>query len=311
MSLRLNVLLFFVTAFLAHGLLLVNDSDIADGWFLKFYMEKGDMEPYYHILKSSGAYVYMWIHMIFGKVSMTFYKVGMFFDILLNSILFYFLFRRYSPLKKNHCLFIAFLVLVWPAYHVSVDTTFFPVWFVQSSFVLGWLIFLYQKEKGGKFLLAFLAYVLIFISFNYNACLVYQYVFLGLFFLYINGFPNSLKDVNWRAKIPEFFREGWGLMVLPLVYWGLRQVYMKPYGTKLGYNRISLFSWEMVETTFLYLGHLFFDFFATPIYLGWSILGAFLVASLAMAGLFKRFIKNAPGREGRGPTRSPGVSATA
>jgi hypothetical protein len=288
MNLRLTIILYFAAAFLAHGLLLLNDAHIADGKVLKFYMQKGDLEPYFHMLRASGAYVYVWIHELFGSVSMKFYKIGMFIDIVLNPVLIYAIFRRYSPLKKNHCLFIAFLVLVWPAYHVSVDTTFFPVWFVQSAFYLGWLIFLYQKEKGGKIALALLSYFFIFVSFNYHACLVYQYVLLGIYFLYLNGYPKNLASVDFKSRVPEFVKSSWVLVALPLLYWGIRQAYMKPFGTKLGYNEFRLFRPSTVEHYVLYITHMFFDFFKSLFFLEWPIWIALVVAATGVVLLFKK-----------------------
>jgi hypothetical protein len=297
MNLRLTIILYFAAAFLAHGLLLLNDAHIADGKILKFYMQKGDLEPYFHMLRASGANVYVWIHELFGSVSMKFYKVGMFIDIMLNPVLIYVIFRRYSPLKKNHCLFIAFLVLVWPAYHVSVDTTFFPVWFVQSAFYLGWLIFLYQKEKGGKIALAVLSYVLMFVSFNYHACLVYQYVLLGIYFLYLNGW--NFKTIDFKSKIPEFLKGSWILIVLPLLYWGIRQAYMKPFGTKLGYNEFRLFRPSTVEHYVLYVAHMFFDFLKSPIFLEWPVWIALIAFATGFVLLSKKLLSNKSNLESR------------
>jgi hypothetical protein len=297
MNLRLTIILYLAAAFLAHGLLLLNDAHIADGKVLKFYMQKGGLEPYFHMLRASGAYVYVWIHELFGSVSMKFYKVGMFIDIVLNPVLIYAIFRRYSPLKKNHCLFIAFLVLVWPAYHVSVDTTFFPVWFVQTAFYLGWLIFLYQKEKGGKILLALLAYCFMFVSFNYHACLVYQYVLLGIYFFYLNGW--NFQAIDFKSRIPEFLKGNWILIVLPLLYWGIRQTYMKPFGTKLGYNEFRLFRPSTVEHYVLYLSHLFFDFLKSPFFLEWPVWIALIAVATGVVLLSKKILSIQSNLEGR------------
>jgi hypothetical protein len=286
MNLQLTIILYLAAAFLAHGLLLLNDAHIADGKVLKFYMQKGDLEPYFHMLRASGAYIYVWIHELFGSVSMKFYKIGMFIDIVLNPVLIYVIFRRYSPLKKNHCLFIAFLVLVWPAYHVSVDTTFFPVWFVQTAFYLGWLVFLYQKEKGGNFVLALLSYFFMFVSFNYHACLVYQYVLLGIYFLYLNGW--NFKTIDFKSKIPEFLKGSWVLIVLPLLYWGIRKAYMMPYGTKLGYNEFRLFRPSTVEHYVLYVAHMFFDFLKSPFFIEWPVWIVLFAVATGVVLLFKK-----------------------
>jgi hypothetical protein len=299
MNLRLTIILYLAAAFLAHGLLLLNDAHIADGKVLKFYMQKGDLEPYFHMLRASGAYVYVWIHELFGSVSMKFYKIGMFIDIVLNPVLIYVIFRRYSPLKKNHCLFIAFLVLVWPAYHVSVDTTFFPVWFVQTAFYLGWLIFLYQKEKGGNLVLALLAYFFMFVSFNYHACLVYQYLCLGIYFLCQNGYPKNLLAIDCKSRIPKFLKESWILIVLPLLYWGIRQAYMKPFGTKLGYNEFRLFRPSTVEHYFLYVSHIFFDFLKSPFFLEWPVWIALIAVATGVILLSKKILSNKSNLESR------------
>jgi hypothetical protein len=288
MSLRLTIILFFTAAFLAHGLLLLNDAHVADGRFLKFYMQKGDLEPYLYMLRTSGAYVYVWIHEFFGQVSMKFYKVGMFINILLSSILIYAILRFYSPLKKNHCLFIAFLALVWPVYHVSVDTTFFPVWFFPTAFYFGWLIFLYQKEKGGHLALVLLSYFFMLVSFNYNACLVYQFVLLGVYFLYLNGYPKNLMSLDFKTKVPEFIKSSWGLIALPLLYWWLKKVYMMPYGSKLGYNEVRLFSTRTLEYSASNVVHLFFDFLVSPFFLGVSVWIALILAATGTTWLFKR-----------------------
>jgi hypothetical protein len=292
MSLRLTIILYFAAAFLAHGLLLLNDAHVADGRFLKFYMQKGDLEPYLYMLRTSGAYVYVWIHEFFGQVSMKFYKAGMFINILLSSILIYAILRHYSPLKKNHCLFIAFLALVWPGYHVSVDTTFFPVWFFPTAFYLGWLIFLYQKEKGGHLALVLLSYFFMFVSFNYNACLVYQFVLLGVYFLYLNGYPKNLMTIDFKTKVPEFIKSSWGLVALPLLYWWLKKVYMMPYGSKLGYNEVRLFSTRTLEYSASNVVHLFFDFLVSPFFLKVPIWVFLILAATGTTWVFKKmFLK--------------------
>ncbi len=288
MSLRLTIILYFAAAFLAHGSLLLNDAHVADGRFLNYYMQKGDLEPYLYMLRTSGAYMYAWIHEFFGQVSMKFYKTVMFIDILINSVLIFFLFKRYSPLKKNHCLFIAFLALVWPGYHVSVDTTFFPVWIVQTTFYLGWAIFLYQREKGGHLILAVLAYSLMFVSFNYNACLVYQFVLLGIYFLYVNGYPKNWMALDFKTRVPAFIKSSWVLIALPLLYWWVRQAYMMPHGSKLGYNEVRLISTRTLEYTASNVIHLFFDFLVSPFFLKTSIWIALILTAIGALWLFRK-----------------------
>ena len=289
MTLRLTIILFIAVAFLSQGWILLNDTHVADGRFLNFYMQKGDLEPYLFMLRESGAYVYAWIHEVFGQVSMKIYKTVMFVDILLNSVLIYILFKRYSSLGKNHCLFIAFLALVWPGYHVSVDTTFFPVWIVQTAFYLGWVLFLYQKEKGGRIILAVLAYFLMFVSFNYNACLVYQFILLGIYFLYLNGYPKNFIAIDFKAKVPAYIKSSWGLFALPLVYWWVRQTYMMPYGSKAGYNEVQLVGRRAIEYTVLNILHLFFDFLVSPFFLKTSIWVALILTAIGATWLFKKY----------------------
>jgi len=219
------------------------------------------------MLEDSGSYVYSWIHQVFGQVSMKFYKVGMFLDILINPILVYFLLKRYTPLETKHSLFVALLVLVWPGYHVSINTTFFPVWIVQTTFYAGWLLFLYQKEKGGKFVLALPAYCLIFISFNYNSCLVYQYAVLGVVFLYECGYPKNLSEIDFRSRIPGFLKVYWVLFALPIVYWIIRQIYLKPHDSMAAYNPIQLFRVRTLENFIKYVKHVYLDFLEGPLYI--------------------------------------------
>ena len=122
-------LLFLAIAFLAHGLLLLNDGHYGDGWVVDYYIKTGnwaDLQEWYDF---KGRPWFYGVFKAIGNVPRYIHNGIIFVNIIVLSSVLYIFMNRFTPLKRSQCLFISFVVLTWPFYHVTVNTAYVPQFF--------------------------------------------------------------------------------------------------------------------------------------------------------------------------------------
>lgn len=224
---------------LAHGAMLLNDGIYWDGWMIeswrrarhwramkRFFSEVG-LPIYYHqhrLLTQSGAGIFV-------------YKLIAFASTLLSALAVYFVSLHLGYLDTVNSLLLALLYLSYTGYHMNVETNVglqytFPTalfyWAVYAALVS-------QDHVGAAhWSLRLTALAAFLVAFNANSLLVYYFGFLGIKLLTNpGGNGDFLQSVGAQAL------GNMDYVVLPFVYWVLKEKLTPRHGFYKDYNRLQ------------------------------------------------------------------------
>ncbi|CCQ89749.1 membrane hypothetical protein [Nitrospina gracilis 3/211] len=253
-------------ALLAHGLVLINDGNYADGWLFNFFAERGDWDRMKAMWYEIGRpFAFWWVYLPFEN----FFNIYLFKFlsllplVLVSFIQFHFL-HRFTPLSRKTAWFVAAFTLCWPFYHMIVWGAFSdhipPVLFFG-----GWLLYFLHLDKNGNRLLKGVSLALLFASYFYQAFLVYHYVIVLVLFAYTMGYPPRPAWTDIRQHLPAFLKAHWAIVLVPLVFFFAKPYLFPVVGRYTGYYSIDFLS---LKTLAFFAGSVANALFAPLIGLG-------------------------------------------
>ena len=281
---------------LAHGMLLLNDGNYMEGWFLDSLIQLGNWEEVKRYWVQVGYPFQYWLHVKFVQIPIIKLRVLSFIWILLTALFQYKILTRFTPLTEKQSLLLTVFALVWPFYHLLVWSVFAPVMICWVLFYAGWYYYLCQKEKKSHLLLYLPSLTLMTLSFTYPVFLTHHLAFLLIYALSLWGYsiPTQLGELKTRSI--AFLKQNWVPLLLPFVFYYLKNMF---YPVSIDYNKIHFFS---LETLLSILKNIFRNLtepilsiaYSMPTF--WFVLIPMLLA--ASFFLFKYF-KQDPEPEGR------------
>ncbi|MGP0630149.1 hypothetical protein ACTRW9_10600 [Nitrospina sp. 32_T5] len=253
-------------ALLAHGLVLVNDGNYADGWLFNFFAEQGDWDRMKAMWYEIGRpLAYWWVSLPFEN----FFNIYLFKFlsllplVLVSFIQFHFL-HRFTPLSRKTAWFVAAFTLCWPFYHMIVWGAFSdhipPVLFFG-----GWLLYFLHLEKNGNLFLKGASIALLFVSYFYQAFLVFHCVIVLVLFAYTMGYPPRPAWPEIRRHFPGFLKTHWAIVLVPFVFFFAKPYLFPVVGRYAGYYSIDFLS---LKTLAFFAGSMANALFAPIIGLG-------------------------------------------
>ena len=237
-----NIVVIVISAVLVHGLLLLNDGVYWDGWLIYDIFLERDWNDYYLWTSEMGdlpilSYFYMFLVKIFPGVIFG-YKLVAFLSITFSALFVYMICNELRLTNRIENLFIALLSLSYPAYQVSVELCVNQYSVCYCLFLLACLFAVKSesKERISHYFLRFSSLALFIISFRVNALLVFYFGFFLILVFYIrwNWRYSSVRDA-FAKIIPRRL----DYLLLPFLYWIIKQVAFQPHGIYLGYNQIA------------------------------------------------------------------------
>ena len=237
------VLVLLLLGLLAHGLVLLTDHLIWDGWWANADLGLPDAGILARQFRESGKPLEGWFLAPFrlipsfegriaaGKVAGVACWIGSF--LAMHACL-----RRLARLDAPVALAISALAVTAPVYEVLGDVSLAMYPACMLLFWSGWLLFAEAVERRGTPALACraAAAALLFLSFNVNSLLVMHYAVAATFaVLRLRGVPwADLKGRLVRAALryPE-------ILALPVVFWIWKAVFTPTSGFYAAYNKPS------------------------------------------------------------------------
>lgn len=166
------------------------------------------------------------------------YRFVVFFLFLLVGLLFYEIMRKLKFLSEEDAFYIAAIAMTAPVNDARTVLNCFGYTLELTLFMIGFLLAIKMDSGSGKKKIA-LRIVSLF-------CLFYSYtmesllVFTGLIWIYLlyNSWSNN-KGKNLLMKLFSFVRHYWDYIILPFVFFIIKNLFFKPHGRYAGYNDIT------------------------------------------------------------------------
>ena len=233
----LAVLVAFFTG--VHGLLLLDYAARWDGWILYHRLQDGDWSGLFAWGRELGIPPFAYLAYLLGHLPhfVFWFKFTTFVSLLTATLVTYHLLGDFSVFGRADRLLLCMLIATFPANLVNVELIMTPyaVWYA-CFFVAAAVYRRSIRSHGQARLLTRLAALgLFYLSFMMQSLLVFYSAFLLYALL---TWPESFERP--RTRLWLFAQRHGDFIALPLLFWGLRTVWFRPFGHYEGYNAFHL-----------------------------------------------------------------------
>lgn len=225
--------IFIILYFISFGFMLASNGLMWDDWTFLNY-DFNILNQYYG---GQGLVFYDWFYKnfwaIFGNHPVFLLKFLTFFTYLFISILFYKILKTIKEIDEADrvflFLFFTFLPLNFVRYMANFYTFILSLFLFWTAF---YLISIYLKNKKNILLRIFILFFF-FLSYFLQSLLVFYYIVP----IYI--FYKEKVRINNIKKIYSYIFKYFDFVILPVVFFLIKNIYWKNYGWFLNYNHIS------------------------------------------------------------------------
>ncbi|MBP1763026.1 MAG: hypothetical protein H6Q65_84 [Firmicutes bacterium] len=216
---------------LAHGLIFFNKGLYWDDWLWYKLDPNLLLEAGKQIGAPWAGYIGNYIFSLPNGITLVHGIV--FFSFLLASLSLNGILKNIREMDDEARLFVVIIFTVFPCNLNRVVYSVFQYAFSYGLFFFAFLLFA-KYLNGRNSVLRIISLILFFISFTTNSLLVF-YVLLLFYILYIEQI--AITNVKLLLTKCIFYLD---VLFLPLVYWGVKQTFLVPYGMYAGYNSFSI-----------------------------------------------------------------------
>lgn len=229
-------LIIVIFAFFAHGILLISDFTIYDGWEIEEWTIRQNWDIMLKAHAGGGipllAY-YRGIFMFFPNPNYA-YKVHSFLCFLISSLFIYSLCRKIGKIKKTEALFIALISLTFPAFKVGGESSVAQYLFCYCIFLGASVLAVISKDTNGwkSILLRVASLFIFFYSFLTGSLLVFYFGFILSMIIY----DSKITVKNSFNSMPKWLLYHIDYLMLPFIYWAVARVLTPPNKFYADYN---------------------------------------------------------------------------
>ena len=162
------------------------------------------------------------------------FRLFIFFAYLFIGYFIYRILFTTELFSKKESKFIAFLSVIVPITSVKIFISITPFVFPMLLFYFAFFLLSRNYPLQNKSL-KIITLTIFFFSFNTNSILVF-YVLVPLYLYYMDS--NKSIKVNFKI-IQTFILKQWDFILLPIVYFVYKSVFLLPYGLYGDYNKIN------------------------------------------------------------------------
>ncbi len=245
-----------LVALITHGLIVLNDGVYADGWLIYRFLEEKNWSSLSTLFVQAGLPLFLPLHWFMGSLPnfVLAYHVAALACLAASGLLIYEIGYLTGYVSRQDSLLIALLSLTYPAFQVAGEIDIFPYVFASCLFWLGVLLALLaeHRDKLAHYVLRIGALICFFLSFGVNSFLVFYFGFLLLLALAVRRW----KSLSMGATLTRLLPRRLDYILLPFLYWILKEILFPRYGVYADYNRFT-FSLPVLSIrlfSFLYNG---------------------------------------------------------
>jgi hypothetical protein len=294
------LIVFFVLG--VHGLLLLNDGIYWDDWLwinLPGYSLNLD--------KITAAYgqmgflptnnVHLWLFSILG------FRWVEFASLALVGVLVYAISQETQLFTRLEGVFIALIVIAYPAFQTwIVFSTANYVFYYALFFLAVFLSLKAEKSVGGHrygwWIVSLFLFVL---SYNLNSLLVFYFGFLALLVFY----QHRVLSISWKQVLRRFLLRRWIYVLLPFLFWVVKQTFFPRYGYYANYNQFTFEPLSLVLNAGRFIAYGVYTPFsraltlavrqpALALLIGLVVYGCYRLFKLSSANFFKPGVRAYP-----------------
>lgn len=221
-----DILKITITYFLSNMFLLISIGVYWDDWTLFSHSKETIINTFNQTGYGFAGYFHTW--MINHANPFMVYRVSTFFIYFISLFLIKKIFESLNFINKNDALLLTLLAAVLPVNFAKITFICFPYGLGYIFFLCGTYTFLIFHSNR-FLLLRIISLVLFFVSFIVNSFLVF-YIIVPFLILYKMSVFSLKKIFNEFLKYADF-------IILPVVFWVIKNILMSSSGTYEKYNK--------------------------------------------------------------------------
>lgn len=223
-----DLLLLTLIYTLAHGLMLFNQGIFWDDWALY----NKDREVVIDMFRQAGGVWVAYLHLLVRAAGPYAYRAVAFASYLLSAWCVYGVLVE-MKIARYSCFFVALIFALYPVNSARTAMIVMPYSVCYALFFCGfWLTATFLQTRNCWCRAAALA--LLFVSFATNSLLAF-YLLIILYIVYRER-PNPMNNLSgWLHLVLRYA----DYLLLPILFWIVKSIFMKPYGAYAGYNQVT------------------------------------------------------------------------
>ena len=269
--------------------MLLNDGIFWDDWLWVIALKEKNWSVIRDMGFERGAPLdtyFQWFFSGFHDIEFA-HRFVAFLSILLAALLVYAICRQVGVLTRDESIWIALISMAYPAFQTQILLSTTNYLFYYMLFLGG--VFLALKSQNRNFVLGyglrFGALILFFLSFTLNSLLVFYFGFLLLLALFV----RQLKALSVREMFTRFLPRHLDYILLPFLFWILKQGLFPVYGSYDTYNQF-IFSPQLIRSSLVtFLDYGIFQQFYAPLQVFFTKRGVALLGLLSILWMIKDF----------------------
>lgn len=243
------VFLIFAVGSFAHWPALISDSLMWDDWIILSWITQKRLDWAFHFFNNYGVTPYILIYFPFisfinnSTFSILVSKILSFVGVIINAVLIMLISRRVAHGNLLFATLAGIAAVCFPAlsgegFHFSM---LIYVFFIPIFLVGIFLFILVSSSLTSRVFVRVIGLSTLFLSFSLNSLLVMFYALIpAVFYASLEGKTQNLRELLLNLKV--FVIRHLDFLVLPLVFWGIKEIYMPRLGMYARYNKIH-FDW--------------------------------------------------------------------
>ena len=241
-----NYAIIAVVALIVQGPILLMDGIYWDGWLIYTSLAEKNWNNISAMFIEAGAPTTLYLHWFMGYLPNIIlgYRLLAFVSIACSGLLVYLIGNETKWVNSTENLWIALLSLAYPANQVAFEVINVPSVFYLCLFYSACLLALRAERAAGfgHYGLRASAVLLFLISFTVNSLLVFYFGFLLLLALFV----RRLQSLSLRQTLMRFLPRHLGYILLPLLYWLIKEILFPQHGLYANYNQFTFSPPEML-----------------------------------------------------------------
>lgn len=240
----------FCYALISHGAMLLNDGVYWDGWMVDSWQRTRNWKTMKRFFGEVGLPLYYYLHKFLAHfpARISLYRFIGFASTFLSATAVYFLSLHVGIVNEFYSFVIALLYLSYAGYHMNVDTNV-SLQYTFPTAIFYWAAYLALASQDyfgpSHWSLRLISLLMFVVAFNANSILVYYFGFLGVKLLTSAALAGNV----WSGIDYELLRNI-DYIVLPFLFWFLKERLTPRHGYYVNYNRLRFHPLRFVRGFF-------------------------------------------------------------
>lgn len=239
-TISLCLILIGVVTLLAHGLIMIFDYKVVDGWLFDRLISDRNWLALSHFLGMAGKTLeahFYFLFRIFNNLDVAI-RVTSFAAILLSAILSFLILEKIKSFTRGAALGVTLLAVTFPVCKIYGDSSILAYLVAYALYLAGVWVYLLSiaataKRPTAGFLIAT---ILIYFGFYLNSLLVVHYAVMAVMFVLVKKNQISIQQKGTLYWVVH----GVVLGAIPLVFWVVKQVLFPNHGVYSDYNSVDI-----------------------------------------------------------------------